>query len=226
MNRNQRLKIWRNDRWAEYTVSISETACVLDALEEAWKQDKTLMFRHACHHASCGSCGLRVNGRERLACKTKISEVARSGRPIRLEPLKNFPVIGDLVVDLREVFEKTQAAGFTLVRSVEAKNLPDAIDGWTQMQDCIECGLCVSACPIMGSDSKYFGPAALAAGEYRTLDNQLPALPGMAERLIDEHGVWRCHGAFECNEVCPNGVEPGSTIMMLRRRLLVGASAR
>ena len=94
-----KVRIRRRQGWQDFMVTLPDSAYVLDVLEEIEKQDPSLLFRHACHHASCGSCGLRVNGRERLACVTPLADVARPGRPLRLEPLRNFPIIGDLLVD-------------------------------------------------------------------------------------------------------------------------------
>ncbi|HEU4744466.1 MAG TPA: 2Fe-2S iron-sulfur cluster-binding protein, partial [Anaerolineales bacterium] len=93
--------------WQKFRVSVPEDACVLDALEAAWRQDASLMFRHACHHASCGSCGMRIQGRERLACLTPVFEIAHRGI-IRLEPLRNFPILADLVVDTGPLAEKLE----------------------------------------------------------------------------------------------------------------------
>src|SRR5512141_3065688 len=88
-----RLRVRRTFGWQEYEVHVPAEAYVLDALEAAGAQDPTLLYRHSCHHAACGSCGLRINGRERLPCITPLTEFKPSGRRLRLEPLRNFPII-------------------------------------------------------------------------------------------------------------------------------------
>jgi succinate dehydrogenase / fumarate reductase iron-sulfur subunit len=191
--------------WQDFQVTIAENAYVLDALEAAWAQDSSLMFRHSCHHASCGSCGMRIQGKEKLACITPAFEVAKDG-VLRLEPLRNFPVLADLAVDMSSLAYKLEGVG--------AHVLTQVISGSQQFENCIECGLCISACPITATSKTYLGPAVLAAA-IRNAD-----LPQVRSRVAGDDGVWRCHSAFECTEVCPAEVEPGSAIMNLRKNLL------
>lgn len=191
--------------WQEFRVSIPQDAYVLDALEAAWNQDSSLMFRHSCHHASCGSCGMRIQGRERLACITTAFEVARDGALI-IEPLRNFPVVADLVVDMSPLAQKLQSVG--------AHVLTEPASGWQRFESCIECGLCVSACPIAATSESYLGPAVLAAAARNA------SLPDVRAQIESEDGVWRCHSAFECTEVCPANVQPASAIMNLRKGFL------
>jgi succinate dehydrogenase / fumarate reductase iron-sulfur subunit len=215
-----RVRIRRRLGWQDFQVTLPRSAYVLDALEEIEKQDPSLLYRHACHHASCGSCGLRVNGRERLACVTLLADVARPGRPLCLEPLRNFPIIGDLLVDFGSFMAGLDRADLPLVRQAELQ--PAADQSYTRFESCIECGLCVSACPIAGSDPLYAGPATLAAA-WRGLEQPRPSSRADLITLVDgEQGVWRCHAAFECTEVCPSNVDPAGAIMSLRRLLLSG----
>lgn len=191
--------------WQEFRVSIPQNAYVLDALEAAWDQDSSLMFRHSCHHASCGSCGMRIQGRERLACVTPAFEYARDNF-LTLAPLYNFAVVADLVVDMSPLARKLQDIG--------AHVLTKTISGFQRFEDCIECGLCISACPIAATSESYLGPAVLAATA-RNIDN-----PEVRAQVESENGVWRCHSAFECTEVCPANVQPASAIMNIRKGLL------
>jgi succinate dehydrogenase / fumarate reductase iron-sulfur subunit len=218
-----KVRIRRKQGWQDYHVTLPASAYVLDVLEEIEKQDATLLFRHACHHASCGSCGLRVNGRERLACVTPLAEVFRSGRPLRLEPLRNFPVIGDVLVDFNDFTDGLDRVDMPLLRRAQASAGED--QAYTRYENCIECGLCVSACPIAGSDPGYMGPAALAAA-WRSFEEPRQNDRTSLTSLVDgERGVWRCHAAFECTEVCPANVNPAGAIMALRRLLLSGEQA-
>jgi succinate dehydrogenase / fumarate reductase iron-sulfur subunit len=222
MKQNITLRIRRQNGWAEYAVEIPSEAYVLDALEAAQRQDKTLLFRHSCHHASCGSCGMRVNGKERLACITMISEIRRPGNLVVLEPLRNFPIIADLVIDPEHFLSQLDAVDMPPVGMENPENELKGPPKYSHFENCIECGLCFSACPVVGSDKYYLGPAALAAAR-RVLDGQTGKEASPVWELIDDdHGIWRCHGVFECTQVCPAGVDPAGGIMTLRQRLLRG----
>lgn len=190
--------------WQEFHVTLPKQAYVLDALEAAWRQDSSLMFRHSCHHASCGSCGIRIQGREGLSCITPAFSAARRGA-LRLEPLRNFPVSADLVVDMNPLAQKLER--------VKARVVTD-IGSAQRFESCIECGLCLSACPVAATSGDYLGPAVLAAAR-RNLDD-----PEVRSQVEGQNGVWRCHSTFECTEVCPAGVEPASAIMNLRKDLM------
>lgn len=207
-------------RYQTFNVRIGPGETVLDGLERIWAfQDRSLAFRHACHHASCGSCGMRINGLEKLACIVPIGEVACDGGTVLCEPLRSFPIVSDLVVNMGSFFGRLESAQFEILRSAEA--LQQAQDhSYTRFENCIECGLCVSACPVAASDALYLGPAALAAS-WRMLEEPRSA---DVRRLLagadQEHGCWRCHAAYECSEVCPSNVDPAAAIMSLRKDLL------
>ena len=191
--------------WQRFQITIPQNASVLDTLEAAWREDPSLTFRHSCHHASCGSCGIRIQGRERLSCITPASGVARGG-VLRLEPLRNFPIVADLVVDLSSLAHKLEgvrARAVTEFASVQ------------RFENCIECGLCISACPVAATSQDYLGPAVLAAAQPNMNDADVRT------QVSGQNGVWRCHSAFECTEVCPAGVEPATAIMNLRKELLI-----
>jgi succinate dehydrogenase/fumarate reductase iron-sulfur protein len=214
-------------RWERWTLAVDPDEYVLDGVERVWaRHDRSLAFRHACHHSTCGACGMRVNGSEKLTCITRIRDVTRDGGTIRVEPLRHFPLVGDLVVDMSALYNRMEATGLNEVMSVydtpapEGHTIEPSYDEGNESNlrliDCIECGLCVSACPIAGSDPDYLGPAALAAIHQRTLEAE-PSLRALAD---DQEGVWRCHSAFECSAVCPAFVEPAWRIMDLRRQLI------
>lgn len=229
MSRTLTLRIRRTNSWADFTVTVPDDAYLLDALEAAERQDSTLLFRHACHHASCGSCGVRVNGRERLACDTRLAEVARRGRVVKLEPLRNLPWLGDLLVDHQPLFSRIDEVDLPPIRAAETGDVilsrETAQDPQpTRFENCIECGLCVSACPVASSDPRYWGPAALAAAARIIAEPRARDAKAVLRLVDDEHGLWRCHGAFECTEVCPADVDPAGLIIDLRQRLLKGES--
>lgn len=207
-------------RYDIYTVEIRPDQTVLDALERIWAfQDRSLAFRHACHHASCGSCGIRVNGMEKLACVVPLQEITRDGGTLTCEPLRGFPVVADLVVHMGAFFDGLEQACFEIIRRSEP--LPATVDHeHTRFENCIECGLCVSACPISASDELYLGPAALAASWRMTVEPRGADIQRITANVDHEHGCWRCHAAFECSEVCPSNVDPAAMIMSLRKFLL------
>jgi succinate dehydrogenase / fumarate reductase iron-sulfur subunit len=211
-------------RYDEFRVPAGPRTTVLDALLTVRRrQDPSLSVRHSCLHGSCGTCGMRVNGREVLACVSRIAEL---GDPVVVEPLAGAPVAGDLVVAMEHLYRRLEPVGRPLVRASERAGDSDgeagpgpALEDLERFEDCIECGLCLSACPVAG-DPRFLGPAALAAAE-RVLEEPRDSDPRIVLGLVDDaHGAWRCHTAFECSAVCPAGVDPGAAIMRLRGRLL------
>ena len=223
-----------------FTVQVPETAHVIDAIDAVWAMhDRSLVFRRACHHSSCGSCSLRVNGVEMLPCITRVKDVWDGHAPLRLDPLRNFPVVSDLVVDLGSFFQRMSAAEMAITRDAEsslplsvddfavskipsrAVELPVNLSRFNRFENCIECAICMSACPTMATDEKFLGPAALAAIFRARQKTDSPADVAHLLSLADgEHGVWRCHSAFECTAACPQAVDPAGKIMALRRELI------
>jgi succinate dehydrogenase/fumarate reductase iron-sulfur protein len=209
-----------------FKLDVDPDEYVLDAVERIWAfHDRTLVFRHACHHSTCGACGMRVNGFEKLTCITPIRDVTHDGGVVRVEPMRNFPVISDLAVDMGVMYLRMDQVGQHAVNldsqeAIQPEARPAGPDlagqEFPRLSDCIECGLCISACPISASSFEYLGPAVLAGAHQHGIQTDAQVL-----QLIDcEDGVWRCHSAFECTAVCPSFVEPGWRIMDLRRQVI------
>ncbi len=222
----RRLKVYRyapddgGVRFDEFDVPVEGCKTVLDALR--WIQlhlDPSLSLRHSCLHASCGTCGVRVDGKEALAC---ICDLADLGDEICVEPLANVPPVTDVVVDM-ESFYRHLPEPHPIIRVSEVlpeARPPDGHDGYVRFEDCIECALCVSACPLGAPATGFVGPAALAAA------GRLLEEPRGAEReevlgwIGGPHGVWDCTTCRACVEACPAGIEHVSSIIDLRRTLV------
>ncbi len=212
-------------RYDSFTLEVNPDEHVLDAIERVWAfHDRSLTFAHACHHAVCGACGMVVNGVEKLTCVTPIRSLTQNHGTLRIDPLRHFPVISDLVVSMGDFLSDMERIGFRqVVPAGEAPMEPGIAPsgngtaaGMERLVDCIECGLCISACPIVGTTAGYLGPAVLAGAQHQGLDRR----PDLMDLVDSEDGAWRCHGIHECTEVCPSSVEPAWRIMDLRRQIV------
>lgn len=232
-----RLRILRFDplvdakpRLAEYSVPRREGMTVLDALLYAKHHvDHSISLRYSCRQASCGSCGMKINGRPRLACYTQVDELG--GDVVQAEPMDNFGIIRDLVTDLESFFEKHKSVVPRLVRLDEGEQespsseylmKPEELSRVLQFTYCIKCGLCTSSCPTVGTDSKFPGPQALAQAYRYTADVRDQGGDERLEKLDTLHGVWRCHFAGSCSHVCPKGVDPALGIQLLKKHVMSG----
>ena len=213
----------------EFQVPVKRWTTVLDALLDAKSyQDSSIGIRYSCRMASCGSCGMKINGIPRLACYTKISEL--STNTITCEPLPNFPYIRDLVTDFSQFFNhhrsvmpyiQNKKADIPDVNELtEYEQTPEDLDKFLQFSYCIKCGLCYSACPTVATDLKFPGPQALSQA-YRYFADSRDTDKSNRLKVIDtSHGISRCHFAGSCSNVCPKGVDPALGIQLLRSHLL------
>ena len=210
-----------------FTVPYQRWTTVLDAiLDVKSHQDHSIGVRYSCRQATCGSCGMIINGKPKLACFTKISEL--DSDVVTVEPMNNFPLIRDLAVGFERMFSTHKRIKPYIIRedseissgTKEFLQTPEDVEKYIQFSSCIKCGLCNSACPTMTTDSAFIGPQGLAQAYRYVADNRDQ---GKDERLriIDEpHGIWRCHFAGSCSQVCPKGVDPAMGIQLLRGYLL------
>lgn len=203
-----------SERYDESTLPVEESTTVLDVLERLGRTDRTLMFRHSCHHGSCGTCACRINGRERLACLTRVLDL--DSRVITVEPLNKLGRIGDLVVDPADFFREYPSHWRTLRRSEANPEAtpPEELAGFVRLENCIECGACVSACPV----EDFLGPAVLAGLNRERLNRQDLDRQEL-ELAAGQRGVWKCQRALECSRVCPTAVYPARHIQGLRSEL-------
>jgi succinate dehydrogenase / fumarate reductase iron-sulfur subunit len=230
------LRIYRANRLAgesphydSIEVPVQRWTTVLDALlhAKAYK-DPSIGIRYSCRMASCGSCGMKINGIPRLACYTKVSEL--EGSTITVEPLANFPHMRDLVTDFSQFFahhrnmqpyiQNDQADIKDKTKLSEFMQSSEDLDRFLQFSYCIKCGLCYSACPTVATDTKFPGPQALSQAYRYFIDNRDTAGKERMNVVDDRHGIWRCHFAGSCSSVCPKGVDPALGIQLLRGHLL------
>ena len=206
-------------RYQDFSVQVEPGMSVLDGLEKIrFEQDNTLMYRHSCHHSSCGTCACRINGKERLTCITKISDLEEN--TITLTPLEGFEPIGDLVVDMQRLYLNYSENWRYLrrIEDIDSTHRPTEEKRFTRFENCIECGACISACPVTRSIKAFLGPAVLAA-----VNNELKKSPQTSEDLLSMAGgkrcVRMCEKAVNCSRACPNKVYPARHIADLRRLL-------
>jgi fumarate reductase iron-sulfur subunit len=202
----------------EYEVPCHDDWVVLDGLNHVKDQiDGTLSYRWSCRMGICGSCGMTVNGEPKLTCATFLTDYAPG--PVRVEPLRNFPVIRDLVVDLGDFMQKLVRVKPGIVRAAEKPlasgeylQSPEEMDEYKQFSMCINCMLCYAACPIYGLDPKFIGPAAIALAQRYNLDSRDEGAPERLEILSEHEGIWGCTFVGECTKVCPKNVNPAGAI--------------
>ena len=206
-----------------YDVPYNKEWVILDALNYVKDQlDGTLTFRWSCRMGVCGSCGMMVNGTPKLTCAVPLSDYVSSGQ-IRIEPLQFFPVVRDLVIDLSSFLEKLSSVKPWIIRDDEKPSsegeylqTPAELDAYKQFSMCINCMLCYSACPVVGLEPEFTGPAVIALAQRYNLDSRDQ---GAAERMavLNEHeGMWGCTFVGECTKVCPKNVDPAGAIQLYK----------
>ena len=206
--------------WQSFKVPYSHETSLLDALSHIKDHlDQTLSFRWSCRMAICGSCGMMVNGVPKLGCKTFLRDYP-DGK-LKVEPLANFPIERDLVVDMSDFIEKLESIKPYIIPK-ESRSLcdgeyiqtPNQLAAYRQFSMCINCGLCYAACPQYKLNPSFVGPAVLSLLHRYNADSRDG---GKAERmkiLNQESGVWSCTFVGYCSEVCPKGVDPAAAIQL------------
>lgn len=199
---------------------------VLDVLEHLKTQDATLSFRRSCREGVCGSDGMNINGRNNLACITRVNDAMHKQKQLIIRPLSGMPVIRDLVVDLTQFFENYHRIQPYLMNNepppaIERLQSPAERDKLDGLYECILCACCSSACPsYWWNPEKYVGPAGLLQA-YRFLnDSRDTATNERLEKLQDPFSVYRCHNIGNCAWVCPKGLNPMGAIGHIKRMLI------
>ncbi|KPC80156.1 MULTISPECIES: succinate dehydrogenase iron-sulfur subunit [Streptomyces] len=212
-------------QWQDFQISIDPKERVLDALHKIkWEQDGTLTFRRSCAHGICGSDAMRINGKNRLACKTLIKDI-NPEKPITVEAIKGLTVLKDLVVDMDPFFQAYRdVMPFLITKGNEPtrERLQSAEDRerFDDTTKCILCAACTSSCPVFWNDGQYFGPAAIVNAHRFIFDSRDEAGEQRLEILNDRDGVWRCRTTFNCTDACPRGIEVTKAIQEVKRALI------
>lgn len=204
----------------EYEVPLRDEWAVLDALNYVKdKLDGTLSYRWSCRMGICGSCGMTVNGEPVLSCATFLTDLAPG--PVRIEPLRHFPVVRDLVIEMSDFMHKLGRVKPWIVEPEEPGPVgehgehlqtPAELEDYHQYSMCINCMLCYSACPVYGLDPGFVGPAAIALAQRYNLDSRDGGADDRLTVLSEHDGVWGCTFVGECTRACPKGVDPAGAI--------------
>jgi succinate dehydrogenase / fumarate reductase iron-sulfur subunit len=212
-----------------YAVEIDPNARLLDALMQIKRfQDGSLGFRKSCAHGVCGSDAMRINGKDALACKTLIKEVAtEAGATITIEPLRHLPVQRDLIVDQEQFFEKYRSIKPFLINDEPVEGGERRQSQAERMQyddttNCILCASCYSACPILDDNGDFLGPAAIAQAYRFLADTRDRGFQARLPALDEANGVWPCENHFKCTQSCPRGILITKRINQTKRMIEKG----
>jgi succinate dehydrogenase / fumarate reductase, iron-sulfur subunit len=218
----------KRPRMQTYEVEPSLGMMLRDALLEIKKQDESFAFRHSCGEGVCGSDGMNVNGKNRLACITSIKDLLEEtrGKTIEVRPFPGRPVIRDLVVDMTQFYEQYRSIKPYLIRNdplpeEEILQSPEDRDELDGLYECILCGCCSTACPsFWWNPEKYHGPAALLQAWRFLADTRDQATEERLDALDGPYKLFRCHTIMSCVEVCPKGLNPTRAIGRIKDLML------
>ncbi|RMF03871.1 MAG: succinate dehydrogenase/fumarate reductase iron-sulfur subunit [Alphaproteobacteria bacterium] len=224
------VRVWRGGaegRFETFRVPARDNQTVLDVVTYIQRHlDAGLAYRFACRVGVCGSCAMTVNGRPRWTCRTHVSRVAKGGA-LTLAPLQNLPVIRDLVTDMTVFFEKWQAARGRFVPGAEEADRLAAVapesaerEAASAAIECINCGVCYSACDVVAWREDYLGPAALNRAWAAYNDVRDGDRTGVLKAVSVSAGCHNCHTHQSCAEHCPVALNPTFSIAGLKRASL------
>jgi succinate dehydrogenase / fumarate reductase iron-sulfur subunit len=207
----------------EYTVDVEPNDRVLDALNKIkWSHDGSLTYRRSCAHGICGSDAMRINGRNRLACKVLMGEL---GKRVTIEPLIGYAVVKDLVVDMEKFFDAYKSVRPYLIADEapsagERIQSPEERERYDDTTKCILCAACTTSCPITWTNDDFVGPAAIVNAHRFIFDSRDRGAPERLRILNQRSGVWRCRTIFNCTDACPRGIEITRAIEEVKRALV------
>jgi len=225
-----KVRVWRGaaeGAWQSFEVPREPSQTVLDVVTYIQRKlDPTLAYRYACRVGMCGSCAMTVNGKTRWTCRTHIDKVSGNNE-LAVGPLKNLPVIRDLVTDMREFFDKWARAkgSFTGGRSrhEDFEKVIPASESRKQADagiECIGCAVCYSACDVVAWNPDYLGPAALNRAWTLVKDERDKLGLERLRAVAGDAGCHACHTHMSCTEACPKHLSPTAGIAGLKREVL------
>ena len=209
--------------WDEFTVQMEPTDRLLDALHEVkWRHDGTLALRRSCAHGICGSDAMLINGRNALACKVLVQDVAPKAT---VEPIRGLAVLKDLIVDMEPFFEGYKSVLPFLVNDEgepdkERRQSPEERARFDDTTKCILCAACTTSCPIFWGDDEYVGPAAIVNAHRFIFDSRDRGDRERLKILSEKTGVFRCRTTFNCTDACPRGIQVTKAIQEVKRSIL------
>jgi succinate dehydrogenase iron-sulfur subunit len=209
--------------WDEFTVDMEPWDHVLEALHEVkWRQDGTLALRRSCAHGICGSDAMVINGKNDLACKVLVKDVAPK---VTVEPIRGLRVLKDLIVDMDAFFEGYKKMLPYLINDEDAPDRerlqsPEERERFDDTTKCILCAACTTSCPIFWGDEGYVGPAAIVNAHRFIFDSRDRGSQERLNVLGEKTGVFRCRTTFNCTEACPRGIEVTKAIQEVKRAIM------
>ena len=209
--------------WGEYELEVDETDRVLDALHMVkWYHDGTLTLRRSCAMGICGSDGMRINGKNRLACKVLLVNLPDV---VTVEPMLGLPVIKDLVVDMEPFMGQYHSVMPWLINDdppppTERKQSIAEREVYDDTTKCILCACCTTSCPSFWAGGEYVGPMAIVQAHRFIFDSRDQGAAARLEILNDPDGVWRCRTIFNCTKACPREIEITRAIGEVKKALI------
>jgi succinate dehydrogenase / fumarate reductase iron-sulfur subunit len=211
-------------RMQDYDVELEPTdRMLLDALVRIKALDDTLSLRRSCREGVCGSDAMNVNGKNRLACTTRLVDLTE---PVKIRPLPGLPVIRDLVVDMSQFFKQYHSIKPYVINNdpppaAERLQSPEDRDELNGLYECILCACCSTACPsFWWNPDKFVGPAGLLQAYRFIADTRDQATAERLDNLEDPYRLFRCYSIMNCVDVCPKGLNPTKAIAKIRDLLV------
>jgi fumarate reductase iron-sulfur subunit len=224
------LKVFvkRGGAFQQFEVPRQPSQTVLDVVTYIQRElDPTLAYRFACRVGMCGSCAMTVNGVARWTCRTHIDKALGNRSELKIEPLRNLPVIRDLVTDMREFFDKWARAKGRFSGSRTRRDDFEKVAPQTEQRkaadagiECIGCGVCYASCDVVAWNPDYLGPAALNRAWTLVNDAREKENPERLRAVAGDAGCHACHTHMSCSERCPMGISPTAGIAGLKRKIV------
>ncbi|MCG6882097.1 MAG: succinate dehydrogenase iron-sulfur subunit [Deltaproteobacteria bacterium] len=213
-------------RFEDFFLEAEPDERILDLLMRIKQfQDGTLAFRKSCAHGVCGSDAMRINGKDHLACKTLVRDVApKGGETVIIEPLRHLPVQRDLIVDQQVFFERYRSVKPFLINEEpppagERLQSPMERMAFDDATNCILCAACYSACPILEENPAFLGPSAVVQAFRFLADSRDKGFEERLPVLNAPDGVWPCQNHFECTRACPRAIKITKRINETKRMI-------